>query len=123
MKNIYDIAACNTAIKALKAFPVTCRLKNMHRSKLWALRDLVNDYCFPLNRILFDEDYCELSTYKQSVLSLYNERTKAQLDSVLRYTVNILIEQVKSCIETEYQTRDGRLVPHPTRLGEWIERK
>ena len=121
--NIYDLPACERAVKALKAFSITCSVKAQHYSKLWELKDLVNTFCLPLNPIYFGEYNSEIYDYHYYVTELYTETKKLELDNKLRRTIYNLIKQVESCILTEYQTRDGRLIPHPTRRGSWIEPK
>ena len=50
--NIYDIQACKDAIAAIREFPITCRVKNQHKSKVWELKKVIDDYCFQLNLLL-----------------------------------------------------------------------
>lgn len=120
--NIYDIQACKNAITAIREFPITCRVKNQHKAKLCELKKVIDDYCFQLNSALFGDDNCDIADYKQAVLIYYNEITKADLDNKLRLVVQRLINRVQSCIGIEYQTQDGRLVPHPRIKGYWIDK-
>lgn len=119
--NLYDISKCKRAIQALKAFPVTCRFKGQHPSKLCVLTDLVSEYCSSLNPFLFDENCFGLGHYRQVVTMKYSETTKVQLDTDLRFALNAIIHEIHSCIDTEYKTQDGRMAPHPTQPGYWIE--
>jgi hypothetical protein len=119
--NIYEIAKCESAISALKTFPVICRVKAQHKRKVWELRHLVDEYCIPLNKFLYGEDNSEMADYRRAVLYDYKSTTKERLDNKLKLAVRNLIRSVADCIDIEYKTHDGRLMPHPSRRGEWIE--
>ena len=86
------------------------------------MKKVIDDYCFQLNSSLFGDDNCDIADYKQAVLIYYNEITKADLDNKLRLAVQRLISSVQSCISIEYQTQDGRFVPHPRIKGYWIDK-
>ncbi len=120
--NIYDISECRKAIDALKGFPADCRAKSEHRSKVQELLGIIEAYCAPLNSAYFNNTVA-FHEYKQAVNVFYYERTKDQLDRSLKLAIHKLIVDIEDCISIEYKTQDGRLVPHPTRNGSWIDKK
>ncbi len=100
MNKLNNIEACKEAIKALRAFPKTCWLKSQHKLRLYQLRALMDEYCVPLNSVLFGQYNYDTLNYKRAVHN-YREVTKTSLDNLLGYSIESLINTIQSLIKIQ----------------------
>jgi len=122
MFNLYDLEVIHEAQQKLKAFSITTTKKADHYAKVEELRKFLHNNCESLNPYLFDPDYLfGFEQYKKAVNIFYQDNTKAQLDSKLKYALSQIRRELYECAAIEYQTQEGILVPHPTQQGVWIQ--
>lgn len=121
MYNLYSLEVLRTAQQEVTSFGVTVKRKSDHYPKVEELRNLLTTIYTKTGNSLLNPDYCWwFQLYSEAVNTWYEKRTKADLDHILKQAIRRTLQELHLCEDAEYQTRDGRLVPHPTKAGQWV---
>lgn len=97
---MYNRTDITEAAKMVKSFNKTCRIKELHKSQVYNLQNLIEEVRIKSNsQLLYYETFYSFQKYKKAVTIFYKETTKKDLDHKLNFCLITIFNELESLLE------------------------